>query len=170
MWSQHYVMIKHQLHCGVSWIIVLTFFSRSSSSFFSGSGSFIRRGFCAYHKCTISFSCALVSTSGPSVEIKRSRWRWSHVIRWRRGYWNYWKKLTRVQNGVLENESISSSCQAWWVMPHNWVSKITVTSSFEHSVSLHCRYYIHIVTDLASSSWGGFEVFFLGGVPPNVPG
>jgi len=25
---------------------------------------------------------------------------------------SYWNKLMRVQNGVLENESISSSCQA----------------------------------------------------------
>ena len=49
---------------------------------------------------------------------------------------SYWNKLMRVQNGVLENESISSSCQAWCLTTSEWVNNHCYFVSFEHSVSL----------------------------------
>ena len=49
---------------------------------------------------------------------------------------SYWNKLMRVQNGVLENESISSSCQAWCLTTSDWVNNHCYFVSFEHSVSL----------------------------------
>jgi len=80
---------------------------------------------------------------------------------------SYWNKLMRVQNGVLENESISSSCQVWCLTTREWVNNHCYFVSFEHSVSLQVLH-SHIVTDLASSSWGEFEVFFGGGNPPQM--
>jgi len=77
---------------------------------------------------------------------------------------SYWNKLMRVQNGVLENESISSSCQVWCLTTREWVNNHCYFVSFEHSVSLQVLH-SHIVTDLASSSWGEFEVLG-GGIPP----
>jgi len=49
---------------------------------------------------------------------------------------SYWNKLMRVQNGVLEIESISSSCQAWCLTTSEWVNNHCYFVSFEHSVSL----------------------------------
>ena len=76
---------------------------------------------------------------------------------------SYWNKLMRVQNGVLENESISSSCQTWCFTTSEWVNNHCYFVSFEHLVSY---YLIHIVTDLASSSWGGGNSKFGGISPP----
>ena len=86
---------------------------------------------------------------------------------WSKGRWevnimsrsntSYWNKLMRVQNGVLENESISYSCQTWCLTTSDeWVNNHCYFVSFEHSVSLQVLH--------SHSNRPCFK--FLGGIPP----
>ena len=89
---------------------------------------------------------------------------------------SYWHKLMRVQNGVLCAWEWIYKLSPWclttseWLLCVNcenpaseWFASVTLVNnhcyfvSFEHSVSLHAgiTFTYNVVTDLASSSWGG---------------
>jgi len=76
---------------------------------------------------------------------------------------SYWNKHMRVQNGMLENESISSSCQAWCLTTSEWVNNHCYFVSFEHSVSLQV---LHSHSNRPSLKFLGGNSKFGGGIPP----
>jgi len=76
---------------------------------------------------------------------------------------SYWNKLMRVQNGVLGNESISSSCQAWCLTTSEWVNNHCYFVSFEHSVSLQV---LHLHSNRPRLNFLGGISMFGGKFPP----
>ena len=78
---------------------------------------------------------------------------------------SYWNELMRVQHGVLENESISSSCQTWCLTTSEWVNNHCYFLSFEHSISLQV---LHSHSNRPRLKFLGGGIRSLGGESPQM--